>query len=118
MAQRRSCRDRHGAECHGLVTEAPERLLRFRGNRAPMLAADVWTSIMNTMGERRRPGEVRDAILEYLRSGKREATVAEIRRAVADRVGDVPASSVRSYLNLNTGTLFERTGRGRYRLRG
>jgi site-specific DNA-methyltransferase (adenine-specific) len=32
-------------------------------------------------------------------------------------IGDVPASSVRSYLNLNTPETFERTGRGKYRLR-
>jgi site-specific DNA-methyltransferase (adenine-specific) len=68
------------------------------------------------MGVRRRPGEVRDAIIDFLRS-RREATVAEIREAVAKRVGDVPSSSVRSYLNLNTPGVFERVGRGRYRLR-
>ncbi len=41
----------------------------------------------------------------------------EILDAVKTRVGDVPASSIRSYLNLNTPKIFERTGRGRYRLK-
>lgn len=68
------------------------------------------------MAVRRQPGQVRDAILEYLRGGS-EATVAEIRSAVSERVGeDVAASSVRSYLNLNTPNVFTRTGRGRYKL--
>lgn len=66
---------------------------------------------------RRRPGEVRDAILAYLQAQRSEATAAQIRQAVAERLGGhVPGSSVRSYLNLGTGTLFERTARGRYRL--
>jgi site-specific DNA-methyltransferase (adenine-specific) len=67
---------------------------------------------------RRRPGEVRDAIVSFLTEIGRDASVAEIREAVGQRLtGDVPASSVRSYLNLNTPALFERTARGRYRLR-
>lgn len=45
------------------------------------------------------------------------ASIAEIREAVAARIGDVPASSVRSYLNINTPDLFERAARGRYKLR-
>jgi site-specific DNA-methyltransferase (adenine-specific) len=32
-------------------------------------------------------------------------------------LGEIPASSVRSYLNINTPGLFERTGRGHYKLR-
>lgn len=67
--------------------------------------------------ERRRPGQVRDAIVSHLRS-RDDASVSEIRAAVSDQLGgEVPASSVRSYLNLNTPATFERTGRGRYRLR-
>lgn len=65
-----------------------------------------------------RPGEVRDAILEYLgnESGK-AAHVADIREAVSLKLGrDVPASSVRSYLNLNTPSVFKRTQRGYYAL--
>lgn len=70
------------------------------------------------MAERRRPGEVRDAIVGYLQGRKGGATTAEIRAAVASQLGGpVPASSVRSYLRLNAGEVFERTSRGRYRLR-
>jgi DNA modification methylase len=64
----------------------------------------------------RAPGTVRDAILAYL-SEAGEASVGEIRAAVAKKLGDVPASSIRSYLNLNAPDQFERTGRGRYRLK-
>lgn len=65
----------------------------------------------------RRPGEVRDAIVAYLRSHKEGATTAEIHQGVEKRLGAVSPSSVRSYLGLNADTLFERVGRGRYRLR-
>lgn len=72
------------------------------------------------MAERRRPGAVRDSILRAFESQKKrgtELTVAEIRHAVSAELGeDVPASSVRSYLNLNTPGQFMRTGRGAYRL--
>jgi len=69
------------------------------------------------MPERLRPGQVRDAIVAYLQEKQTDASVPEIHGAVAGRLGnEVPASSVRSYLRLNTGELFERTSRGRYRL--
>lgn len=68
------------------------------------------------MNHRAAPGLVRDSIVSYLTAAE-SASIAEIREAVAARIGDVPASSVRSYLNLNTPELFERTSRGRYRLR-
>lgn len=70
------------------------------------------------MTERRSPGVVRDAITAYLRSAHPEARdVRDIHAAVIAGVGsDVPASSVRSYLRLNTPRLFIRTGRGRYKL--
>ena len=65
----------------------------------------------------RRPGEVRDAIIRFLDQQKgKEATISEIRQAVNQNIGDVPASSVRSYLRLNTPDMFKRTGRGRYKL--
>jgi hypothetical protein len=68
------------------------------------------------MAARRRPGQVRDAIVAYL-ADTQDATVAEIQVAVNTTLGgEVPASSVRSYLRLNVGDLFERTARGRYRL--
>ena len=62
------------------------------------------------------PGRIRDAIVSCLDLARGDASVAEIRRAVEARIGAVPASSVRSYLRLNPDR-FERTGRGRYRLR-
>jgi len=63
------------------------------------------------------PGNIRDAIIGYLAALPTPATVAEIHGAVANHIGDVAASSVRSYLNLNTPEIFERTGRGCYRLK-
>jgi len=66
---------------------------------------------------RRRPGEIRDAVIEFL-ADRPAATVAQIERAVSRSMdGEVAASSVRSYLRLNTPDLFERVGRGEYRLR-
>lgn len=62
------------------------------------------------------PGIVRDSIIDFLSTFGGEATTTEIMTAVQNRLGEVPASSVRSYLNLNTPKTFERTGRGRYRL--
>jgi site-specific DNA-methyltransferase (adenine-specific) len=65
-----------------------------------------------------QPGVVRDGIVWFLREqGVDGATVAEVRAAVEERLGqEVPPSSVRSYLNLNTPGQFERVGRGVYRL--
>ena len=62
------------------------------------------------------PGTVRDAIVSCLDLTQGDASVAEIHRAVEARIGAVPASSVRSYLRLRPDR-FERTGRGRYRLK-
>ncbi len=46
-----------------------------------------------------------------------DASTDEITRAVRAKIGqEVPPSSVRSYLNLNTPKTFERTARGRYRI--
>jgi site-specific DNA-methyltransferase (adenine-specific) len=61
------------------------------------------------------PGQVRDAIVGYLQvSGS--ASLEEIYDFVARELGEVPASSVRSYLNLNCPGRFIRTGKGRYAL--
>lgn len=68
------------------------------------------------MNLRAAPGSVRDSIVQYL-SAAESASLAEITQAVTSRLGEVPPSSVRSYLNLNTPDLFERTSRGYYRLR-
>ncbi len=61
------------------------------------------------------PGTVRDAIVACLESARGDASVSEIRRSVEARIGDVPASSVRSYLRLRP-DMFERTRHGRYQL--
>lgn len=67
---------------------------------------------------RRPPGQVRDAIVAFLSRKRAEATVAEIHSAVEQQLGSkVPPSSVRSYLNLNATDVFQRVGRGQYRLR-
>lgn len=78
---------------------------------------DVISSPVFMAVDTNRPGQVRDAILAYL--GKHsEASSAEIVKAVSASLGKkVPASSVRSYLNLNVGETFERVGWGRYRLK-
>lgn len=64
-------------------------------------------------------GSVRDAIVDHLGISREGATIRELEAIVARRIGSpVPPSSVRSYLNLNTPGLFERIGRGVYRLAG
>lgn len=68
------------------------------------------------MESRRLPGEVRDAVVEVLGTRPRGASVAEIVAGVHDMIGEVPRSSVRSYLRLNTPRLFVRQGRGHYAL--
>ncbi len=68
------------------------------------------------MNHRAAPGLIRDSIVTYL-TGAESASIAEIRAAVTARIGEIPASSVRSYLNIKTPDLFERTERGRYKLR-
>lgn len=64
-----------------------------------------------------RPGDIRDSIISYLSTFPGDASVKEISDAVALQVGQASPSSIRSYLNLNVPQVFERTGRGRYRLR-
>ncbi|MBA9901710.1 DNA-methyltransferase [Burkholderia cepacia] len=66
---------------------------------------------------RNAPGSVRDSIVEFL-STIDSASINEIHQAVETRLGDVSASSVRSYLNLNVPDIFQRVGRGSYRLAG
>lgn len=65
----------------------------------------------------RPPGVIRDAIINYMTATNREVSLPEIRGALSKHLGDVAPSSVRSYLNLNLNTVFERTGRGKYRLK-
>jgi site-specific DNA-methyltransferase (adenine-specific) len=63
------------------------------------------------------PGSIRDSIYGYLQTIGGEASLEEISRAVIAQMGATSLSSVRSYLNNNVGKSFERTGRGRYRLK-
>lgn len=63
------------------------------------------------------PGVVRDSILQTLSARPGGASVAEIARAVTDKLGETSPSSVRSYLLLNTPRMFVRSERGVYRLR-
>ena len=62
------------------------------------------------------PGIIRDSIVSFLSTECSDASIADITSAVRSRVGEVSGSSVRSYLSLNSPDVFERTGRGRYRL--
>lgn len=66
---------------------------------------------------KRAPGIVRDSILQTLSARPNGASAAEIARAVNDKLGETPSSSVRSYLQLNTPRYFVRSERGVYRLR-
>lgn len=66
---------------------------------------------------RLRPGQVRDAIVDVLQTTS-VASVSDIAMGVQERLGAVPASSIRSYLQLNTPTLFVRQERGQYSLAG
>jgi site-specific DNA-methyltransferase (adenine-specific) len=66
---------------------------------------------------RRRPGEIRDAIIGYLAQRRKTASVTEIYEAVQRAFGDhISPSSVRSYLRLNSDDLFVRERRGHYSL--
>ena len=66
--------------------------------------------------KKKRPGEVRDAIVNYLQARPAGASVREIESGVRNRLGEVPSSSVRSYLRLNTPVLFARMDRAQYTL--
>lgn len=66
---------------------------------------------------KRKPGEVRDAIVSVLATRSVGARVSEILAGVGNIVGRAAPSSVRSYLRLNTPALFTRTSRGFYRLK-
>jgi DNA modification methylase len=61
------------------------------------------------------PGLVRDSIIGYLQ-GTGSASLNQIYSFVSRELGEVPASSVRSYLNLNCPGKFVRMATGRYAL--
>ncbi len=63
------------------------------------------------------PGLVRDSIVRYL-DATGGASLDEIYGFVSRELGEVSASSVRSYLNLNTPGKFLRIEKGRYSLSG
>ena len=68
--------------------------------------------------KRRRPGDVRDAIITVLSANPNGgATVSDIETGVRSLIGSVTSSSVRSYLRLNSESLFLRKRRGWYYLR-
>jgi site-specific DNA-methyltransferase (adenine-specific) len=71
----------------------------------------------NRERDRRRPGEIRDAIVSVLSSKPHGASVAEIQDAVQNLIGSAAPSSIRSYLRLNSGSLFRREDRGVYTIR-
>lgn len=64
-----------------------------------------------------RPGSVRDAIVQVLSERPDGASIKEIENHVAQRIGSVPSSSIRSYLRLNTPELFIRMERAQYALK-
>lgn len=66
---------------------------------------------------KRRPGEVRDAILSVLTARPTGASLQTIEQHVSELIGTGARSSVRSYLRLNTPSIFVRTARGHYGLR-
>ncbi len=70
-----------------------------------------------TSQQKRRPGEVRDAIFSVLTARPGGASLQVIEQYVADLIGDGARSSVRSYLRLNTPAVFVRTARGQYGLK-
>ena len=71
----------------------------------------------HTRNERRRPGEVRDAIVTVLSNKPNGASIIEIQDAVHALIGRAAPSSVRSYLRLNSDSLFRRQDRGVYTIR-
>lgn len=72
---------------------------------------------MNDNSTRYAPGRIRDAILQVMTLTSEPLNVKEIEERVSKVIGPLPASSIRSYLRLNTPDLFVRETRGIYRLR-
>ena len=84
----------------------------------PKRRRDVYRAVLKcSKPTKRKPGTVRDAIMETLAYRTRGATVAEITEGVSQRIGSTPASSIRSYLRLNTPKLFTKIDRGHYVVR-
>ncbi len=64
-----------------------------------------------------RPGQIRDAIIEALAGNSAVLSLGEIEAQVSSKLADVPASSIRSYLRLNTPDIFVRPSRAHYMLK-
>ncbi|HHU14692.1 MAG: site-specific DNA-methyltransferase [Kiritimatiellae bacterium] len=69
---------------------------------------------MSNPQKRLQPGRVRDAIINTVKQAQRPLSVKEIVESVRQTLGDVPTSSIRSYLRLNTPDVFVRESRGYY----
>jgi len=72
---------------------------------------------MEQQPTRNSPGHVRDAIVQILSLTSKPLAIKEIEGRIAQIVGPIPSSSIRSYLRLNTPEVFVREARGVYRLR-
>jgi len=66
---------------------------------------------------KKAPGHVRDAVIRVVSSSPKPLSVKEIEEGVTSLIGPTPTSSVRSYLRLNTPSLFVREERGHYGVR-
>ena len=66
---------------------------------------------------RQAPGRVRDGIVQVLSHTSQPLPVKEIEERVSQVAGPTRGSSIRSYLRLNTPSVFARERRGVYRLR-
>ena len=105
------------------MIEVPQRLgirttcIKTSGRLASRLL-DIYPSpqVPDAPMTKKRPGEVRDAIVDFLQTRPKAASVREIESGVRDRLGEVASSSIRSYLRLNTPTLFARMERAQYTL--
>lgn len=65
-------------------------------------------------GKQKKPGVVRDAIIQVLEYATGPLTSKEIHEIVSSKIGPTSPSSVRSYLQNNNETIFTRTERGKY----
>ena len=67
-------------------------------------------------GKQKKPGSVRDAIIQVLEYAPGPMTSKEIHELVSSKIGETSPSSVRSYLQNNSEKVFARTERGKYTL--
>lgn len=65
-------------------------------------------------GKQKKPGVVRDAIIQVLEHAADPLSSTEIHEMVSSKIGTTSPSSVRSYLQNNNETIFKRTERGKY----